>query len=223
MKPHIPILAALLSATAALVAVVLAATPAFANPVQTNTGNGAPSQAQVYGSGSAASSAQQQRQHQTQGQTATGGRSSATGGRAASTASGGNSNVSVAASGDAYGRIPVASAIPGTIVNGGCNTGGASGVVQTPLLGVGGTLGGRQDIVCQSNEIGRPDVAFAYLCLKDRDYARASDFTAHPCPQFEHPKPVMAETVSNDAPDFCYTASAGERRQHWQCRGVRYE
>jgi hypothetical protein len=94
------------------------------------------------------------------------------------------------------------------------------------MVGIGGTLGGRQDIVCQSNEIGRPDVAFVYLCLSDKKYARASKFTAQPCPDEDAPRPpqpVAMHVVQDAPPDFCFTASAGERRQHKECGGVIHE
>lgn len=122
-----------------------------------------------------------------------------------------------------YSGLPVSSAVsPNISTFNSCAGSPASGSLQTGPFGISFGAGNKFDRVCWLNESGRRDAAIEYICLTDPTARAAMKNTAEPCAA-DRPKIVPINTRDNQAKDFCFTASAGERQQHRECDGVRYE
>lgn len=82
------------------------------------------------------------------------------------------------------------------------------------------------DESCRLNEARGNPVAMAYLCRYDPKIRLAAMDAGLPCPQDMIRvvyKPSEHKTVDVGPLDYCMTASAGERKQHLECVGVRRE
>lgn len=188
--------------------------PIWANPVQKNTGNGSPNQAQVYGDGSAAQS-QSAKSRSTSRSSATGG--TATGGNA----TGGSSSVINQVSGgggSAGGGLGLS--VPEGF--GMANCGGGVGLGGLGLSG-GGSAGGslfefgdckRMREASFLLGMGYRQAAINELC----QIGRVLEAFGGTCPTIEAATVVQPEadtTVYNG--DYCMTRNAGDKDQHREC------
>lgn len=194
----------------------------------TTSGNGpqsiaeqAPSQAQEQNAHSSSRSTAYSHSNSRSSSRATGG--SATGGNVVvnNSASGGNG------AGYNVGRFPAASAYAPSFGSASPCTGSAMSGGGQGLVGV--SLGFQQmDKFCQVDRLGNLNTAgqridFAWQCLdRGAEFRKAAANAGYPCPEAK-PKVQETATVKEYWPDWCYTASPGEVRQHEECRGAPHE
>lgn len=192
------------------VALGLMAAPAFA---WDNTTNGNHNQIVDGGNGTqnnnsaraTASSRAASRAASTSASSAAGGSSNASGGGGTSIVQmGGNPRIVSSAEAPAY-----SSANP-------CSGSAAGGAIQTGVLGLSFGAGGGFDRVCQIATYLHDPLARAWACRHMDGVREAALDIGKPCPQ-DQPSVQDWAVVMDDRPDYCFTASAGEVRQHKEC------
>lgn len=143
--------------------------------------------------------------------------------------SGGTSTVNVVNSSGNTGHAAVASAsAPSMLVPGPCpvyNNGSAGG--QSSVFGISLGFGGDPSKVCEIATYLRDPLAKAWACRHWDGIREAARDIGQPCPQdgpitrvvpaSAVPPTVPARTKDRYPFDYCYTASAGELRQHKEC------
>lgn len=118
-------------------------------------------------------------------------------------------------------NIPVATAVAPAIMSfNPCSGSSASAGLQGASFGLSFGTGGGFDNACRLHMLGQDAAAVAYLCRANGDIRQAFKDIGQPCP-VDRPQVVAvaarAPTVTDDRPDYCFTASAGEVRQHAEC------